>query len=180
VFAAKLAPGAAPALLGRHAHAFTDARVALDALVEGAGALTSRVLGAKDVAGQARALGDWLAARARPLHADAVFSAAVVEAMREDPSITSVALAAARFECSARTLQRLFRRWVGVSPKWVIARYRLHEAMEALERDPQVPLAELAHRLGYFDQSHFTRDFHALVGEPPARYARAFGEADGA
>ena len=31
-----------------------------------------------------------------------------------------------------RTLQRLFSRYVGVSPKWVIQRYRLHEAAERL------------------------------------------------
>ncbi|WP_203699811.1 hypothetical protein [Asanoa iriomotensis] len=28
-------------------------------------------------------------------------------------------------------------------------------------------------RLGYADQGHLTRDFTAVVGEPPACYARA-------
>ena len=32
-------------------------------------------------------------------------------------------------------------------------------------------LAALAVELGWFDQSHFTRDFTALVGQPPAAYA---------
>ena len=32
--------------------------------------------------------------------------------------------------------------------------------------------AEVAAELGYSDQAHLTRDFTALIGEPPARYAR--------
>ena len=58
-----------------------------------------------------------------------------------------------------------------MSPKWVIQRYRLHEAVEQLERGAEVDLAELALQLGYFDQAHFIRDFKALVGRPPGAYA---------
>ena len=39
---------------------------------------------------------------------------------------------AARHAVSTRTLQRLFRRHVGVGPKWVLRRYRLQEAAEQL------------------------------------------------
>ncbi|MCP3138644.1 AraC family transcriptional regulator [Pyxidicoccus sp. QH1ED-7-1] len=31
-------------------------------------------------------------------------------------------------------------------------------------------MADLALRLGYFDQSHFIRDFKAVVGRSPGRY----------
>jgi AraC-like DNA-binding protein len=71
-----------------------------------------------------------------------------------------------------RALQRLFGEYVGVSPKWVIARYRLHEAEARLSAGEDVDLAALALDLGYYDQAHFTRDFQAIVGRPPAAYAR--------
>ncbi|NOJ95925.1 AraC family transcriptional regulator [Corallococcus coralloides] len=71
-----------------------------------------------------------------------------------------------------RTLQRLFNRYVGVSPKWVIQRYRLHEAAERLRETPPPELARLALELGYFDQAHFIRDFRRIVGRTPASYAR--------
>ncbi|GMU10135.1 AraC family transcriptional regulator [Corallococcus caeni] len=71
-----------------------------------------------------------------------------------------------------RTLQRLFNRYVGVSPKWVIQRYRLHEAAERLRGTPPPELARLALELGYFDQAHFIRDFRRVVGHTPAGYAR--------
>ena len=32
-------------------------------------------------------------------------------------------------------------------------------------------MADLAAELGYADQAHFTRDFRALVGVPPSKYA---------
>jgi AraC-like DNA-binding protein len=79
---------------------------------------------------------------------------------------------AARFGINTRTLQRLFSRYVGVSPKWVIQRYRLHEAAERLAAGP-VDHAALALELGYSDQAHFVRDFKTIVGLSPAAYARA-------
>ncbi len=79
---------------------------------------------------------------------------------------------AACFGYSARTLQRLFNDYVGVSPKWVIQRYRLQEAAERLAEGRAPSLEALALELGYFDQAHFNRDFKALVGRTPAEYAR--------
>ena len=73
---------------------------------------------------------------------------------------------------SERTLQRLFRRHVGVGPKWVLQRARLHDAVDRIDRGGVRDLAALAVELGWFDQAHFTRDFTALVGQSPAAYAR--------
>jgi AraC-like DNA-binding protein len=72
---------------------------------------------------------------------------------------------------SSRTLQRLFREYVGVSPKWVLQRVRLHEAAERIADDPRADWAMLALDLGYFDQAHFIKDFKAVVGRAPAEYA---------
>lgn len=79
-----------------------------------------------------------------------------------------------------RTLQRLFHEYVGVSPKWVIQRYRLHEAAQRLAEEPGVALADLALDLGYCDQAHFVRDFKSVVGRPPAAYARSGSPAQAA
>lgn len=80
---------------------------------------------------------------------------------------------AAAAHVSGRTLQRHFGEFVGASPKWVLQRYRLHEANERLKQAPQTPLADLALELGYVDQSHFVRDFKALVGVAPGAYVKA-------
>jgi AraC-like DNA-binding protein len=73
---------------------------------------------------------------------------------------------------SPRALQRLFSDYVGVSPKWVIRRLRLHEAAFRLASAEAFDLTRFAQELGYFDQAHFTRDFKNMVGRAPSQYRR--------
>jgi AraC-like DNA-binding protein len=73
---------------------------------------------------------------------------------------------------SVRTVQRLFSEYVGVGPKWVLQRYRLHEALAQLHAGADTDWARFALGLGYYDQAHFVRDFRALVGRTPAQYER--------
>lgn len=112
--------------------------------------------------------------RGRLVAPDAAVAAVngVVARLMDDRGITRVADVVDRSGMSERRLQRLFAEYVGVNPKWVIRRYRLHEAAERLAADGDVDLAALAAELGYFDQAHFARDFRAIVGIPPAGYAR--------
>ena len=72
-----------------------------------------------------------------------------------------------------RTLQRMFLQYAGVSPTWVIRRYRLLEAAEAVREGRPVSWADIAAALGYADQAHLTRDFRAAIGQTPAAYASA-------
>ena len=73
---------------------------------------------------------------------------------------------------SVRSLQRLFKTYVGLSPKWLIRKYRLHHALEMLE-SKQLSLAELATHLDYADQSHLIRDFNKFLNITPKQYASA-------
>jgi AraC-like DNA-binding protein len=72
-----------------------------------------------------------------------------------------------------RTLQRMFLQYAGVSPMWVIRRYRLLDAAESVQAGTPVSWAEVAAELGYADQAHLTRDFRAAIGQTPAGYASA-------
>jgi AraC-like DNA-binding protein len=96
---------------------------------------------------------------------------AAARTMREGSAELGVADVAAAHGVSARTLQRLFRAHAGVTPKWVLQRYRLHEAAERIASGEATDLAALAQDLGYFDQAHFGNDFRRYVGVPPAAYA---------
>lgn len=73
---------------------------------------------------------------------------------------------------SVRSLHRLFERYVGVSPKWIVRRSRVQEAAERVARGERVRWAVIARDLGYHDQAHLIRDFRAQVGATPAAYAR--------
>ncbi|QJC54546.1 AraC family transcriptional regulator [Paenibacillus albicereus] len=94
----------------------------------------------------------------------------IVTGIQLDRGQRSVEDVAARWGLSSRSLQRLFRTYVGMPPKAVIRRYRLHETMGLASGDPD--WAALALELGYFDQAHLIRDFKAVVGMTPGSYAK--------
>ncbi len=96
----------------------------------------------------------------------------LVERVEEDTSLVRAEQVAALAGVSLRTLQRRFGSYVGISPKWVVQRFRLLDVTSAAHGEAAVDWAELASRLGYADQSHLIRAFTQLVGHPPAAYAR--------
>ncbi len=102
---------------------------------------------------------------------------AIVEQMLNAAPDTRITEIAHDHGLSIRSLQRLFRRYVGASPKWVLSRYRLQEAVERIAAGDCEDFGALAQDLGYFDQPHFNRDFRRLVGCSPARYAHACAQA---
>ena len=93
----------------------------------------------------------------------------LVAEMIEDRSLVRVDQVAALGATSVRSLQRLFATFVGVSPKAVLARYRLQDAAAAIDAGAD-DLAALAASLGWFDQAHFSRDFRSVVGVTPSAY----------
>ncbi len=96
----------------------------------------------------------------------------IVSCILEDPAILTVDALAARTGAGKRSLQRLFREYVGASPKWVIRRYRLHEVVERLNAGQDQNWAETALELGYFDQAHLVNDFRSVTGYSPSHYQR--------
>ncbi len=90
----------------------------------------------------------------------------------ENQDLTRAEELAAHAGVSLRTLQRTFTEYVGVGPKWVIARYRILDAAAAAHAGGPVDWAALAHRLGFADQAHLTRVFTQVVGVPPEAYRR--------
>lgn len=99
--------------------------------------------------------------------------ARIARVAETDRTIRRVADLAALAGSTPRTLQRLFARYAGVSPTWVIRRFRLLEAAEFVRDGEHVEWSAVAADLGYSDQAHLVRDFTANIGTSPAAYARA-------
>ncbi|OBF54388.1 AraC family transcriptional regulator [Mycolicibacterium monacense] len=100
---------------------------------------------------------------------------ALVDRIRDDDRLQRVEHVVAASPWSERTVQRVFRRYVGVPVKWVLCRYRLQQAALEIESTPDVDFADLAARLGWYDQAHFTNDFRAMLGCTPGEYASRHG-----
>jgi AraC-like DNA-binding protein len=114
---------------------------------------------------------DALAAQLPPTRQPSEDTTELAELIARDRSIRRVDELADHAALSVRQLQRRFADHVGVSPKWVIRRYRLYDAAEQAARTEDVDWAALAAELGYADQAHLVRDFADAVGETPQRYA---------
>jgi len=99
----------------------------------------------------------------------------LVDRIRDDDRLHRVEQVMQHSPWSARTTQRVFRRYVGVPVKWVLCRYRLQQAALEIESRPGVDHADLAVRLGWYDQAHFINDFRAMLGTTPGEYAAAHG-----
>ncbi|WP_437923452.1 AraC family transcriptional regulator [Sorangium sp. So ce291] len=65
-----------------------------------------------------------------------------------------------------------FRESMAMPPHRWLLRRRVERA-QALMLDPNLSLAEIAHRCGFSDQSHFTRAFRKLIGVPPSSWRRS-------
>ncbi len=68
-----------------------------------------------------------------------------------------------------RQAERLFRKWIGLGPKAYCRIVRFNQVFR-LVTTRSVPWAEITYLTGYYDQSHFIRDFRAFTGEDPSQY----------
>jgi AraC-like DNA-binding protein len=169
VTAAKFRPGGFAALTGvlpgRDSVAPLDRQLGLSA-----GELLSAVLAEEDDDDRSAVLDAALAPTAPEPPEPYLDLLGLVGAMIDDRELVRVDQVAALGAMSVRSLQRLFATYVGVSPKAVLARYRLQDAAAAIDAGEVADLAGLAASLGWFDQAHFSRDFRSVVGLTPSAY----------
>jgi AraC-like DNA-binding protein len=174
VVGVKLRPAALRRVVDASAADFADCRSDLGPLLALDGrAAAAAVLADAARPGRADRAESFVRAHLLPPDPQVALVQRMIACLEAERELTTVAQLARRFSVGARTLQRLFQDHVGVGPKWVIRRCRLLEAAERLREGPPANLAELAATLGYFDQSHFARDFKAAVGCAPTDFAGA-------
>jgi AraC-like DNA-binding protein len=116
-----------------------------------------------------RAYGDALR-RFLPVDPEGALVNRLVSFVESSSDVTRVAQVCAEFDLSERALQRLVHRRLGLTPKWLIQRRRLQEAVERL-RSRETTLGEVAAVLGYADQPHFIRDFSRVTSMTPGEFA---------
>jgi AraC-like DNA-binding protein len=173
VYAAKFRPGGLAALTGVNARDLRDATVPASEVLDPAITDDLRQLGPDASPDEGKRHFDAVLGRlATTPSDDYLLLLDVIAAMLDDRSLLRVAQVEEKCGVGTRSLQRLFERFVGVSPKWVLSRYRMHDVVTDLDAGYGGSLADLASKYGWFDQAHFTREFNDLVGVPPGAYQR--------
>ena len=119
------------------------------------------------------AFAGWLASFAGPaVSEEALLANRLMDVMGSDASVVRVEDAASVLAVSRRTLQRVARKYIGLSPAALIRRRRLQDAAERTREDPSADLAAIAAELGYADHAHLTNDFQKYLGFTPSTYRR--------
>jgi len=179
VVAAKFVPGGFQPFIGLPMSGLRARVVPLaTAFGRGSGSLVKRVLACADDRRAARLIEAFLLQRL-PTAADASreLATSLVARVTADQALRRTEELARLAGMSVRSLRRLFREYIGVAPKWVIQRARMHEAAERVASGASVGWARLALELGYHDQAHLIRDFKSQIGFTPGQYAKRCAEA---
>ncbi len=173
--AAMTRPGGLGVLVAGSAADFTDRIVGLgQAVGVDEAALTEAITSEPDEAARVGVLAAALEQAVDPQRVQPASEVADLARLAETSrAIRHLADLCAAAGLGQRTLQRMFLHYAGVSPTWVIRRYRLLEAAEAVRDGSAVSWVQVAADLGYADQAHLIRDFRAAIGQTPARYAQA-------
>ncbi|ACL63932.1 transcriptional regulator, AraC family [Anaeromyxobacter dehalogenans 2CP-1] len=96
---------------------------------------------------------------------------AAVQAIRARRGCLRIAGLARQLGVGQDALEKRFLGVVGTSPKQLASLLRLHHAVEL--HLGGASLSSAPYQAGYYDQSHFIREFRAVTGEPPGRYFAA-------
>jgi AraC-like DNA-binding protein len=174
VFGIKFKPGGFRPFLKAPVSSLANRMVPVNSIFgKDADALEEVLLSASDEDEMIAAANEFFVLRAPEPDKTVQLAGDLVERILREPDIKTVDDLAERSGISKRSLQRIFNEYVGINPKWVIRRYRLHELVERLDSGAQMDWAQLALELGYFDQAHLINDFKSIVGRTPVQYQAA-------
>jgi len=174
--AAFTATGAA-AFLRNPLDEFFNATVAMDGLLGSATDLNrvhEQLAEARRHAHRIQSIENFLIACEPNTGSDPLVSAAV-SWIEESQAMARIEELARRIGLSQSALERRFRRVVGASPKKFASIVRLRHILHL--RSKGADFTSIAHAAGYYDQSHFIKDFKRFSGLAPESFFRRAGAA---
>ena len=177
VVGVRFRPAGARAFLGMPMRHATDHRIALaDLFTSDGAALPGDIAAAHGDEDRARIAEAFVLQRiAHHAHQDdaiAQRSAAAIEARAGSIAMEELVAEAG---IGRRQLERRFGDAVGIGPALLAAIFRFRSVFDVIERDGSRPWTDAAIAAGYYDQSHFIREFRRFVGCTPSEFTREHG-----
>lgn len=94
----------------------------------------------------------------------------VMYEIRKDDFFDNMENVAARYGITSRYLQKLFLQYTGLTPKLYSKINRFQNSLKLVAKK-DTSLTSIAYDCGYFDQSHFIREFKSFTGITPSVYS---------
>ncbi len=134
--------------------------------------LHARLYEASSLLARIQLIEEWLISRLSLGKAQDPLIPASLTRLREREGQLPIPELARELAVSQRHLERLYQSQVGMSPKQYARLLRVETARLALKQMNGQSTAGLAAELGFFDQSHFIREFNAVIGMTPYAYVK--------
>lgn len=93
----------------------------------------------------------------------------VMEEISQDDFFDNIENVASRYGITSRYLQKLFLQYTGLTPKLYSKINRFQNSLKLVAKK-DTSLTSIAYDCGYFDQSHFIREFKTFTGLTPSAY----------
>lgn len=94
----------------------------------------------------------------------------IMQELQQDNFFEQINQVARRQGISSRYLQKIFLQYTGLSPKLYSKIHRFQNSL-LLVAQKESNLTNIAYDCGYFDQSHFIRDFKNFTGVAPSAFS---------
>jgi len=91
----------------------------------------------------------------------------VMQELRQDDFFDNIDNVAARYGISSRYLQKIFIQYGGLTPNLFCKINRFTKSLQLVAKKEST-LTSIAYQCGYFDQSHFIKDFRYFTGTTPS------------
>lgn len=162
IIGAYLQPTALKAIFKIDANEFRNQNILLQDIVSGP--ILEQLINAASVHQKIQLLSDFLLVELNKGRCDtnkATFATAMLQNNKTLNEIQS------QMNMSERTLERLLNQHIGMPPKLFSRILRFQSGLNVLRNANFNSLTELSYQNGYFDQSHFIREFREFTGTNP-------------
>lgn len=173
IFGIRFFPAAASFLLKEEINRFNDGVFDLTSVLGNSiKELHAQLKDAKSAAPQVELVDNYLLKKLNPLTKTLNRIDLVQKVMNElshKDFFDNINNVAERYGISARYLQKVFLHYTGLTPKLYSKINRFQNSLLLLNKGDQ-PLTAIAYECGYFDQSHFIREFKSFTGFAPSGF----------
>jgi len=93
----------------------------------------------------------------------------VIHELKQEDFFDNIENVASRYGITSRYLQKIFLQHTGLTPKLYCKINRFQNSLLLIARS-NLSLTAIAYECGYFDQSHFIREFKSFTNTPPSGF----------
>lgn len=94
----------------------------------------------------------------------------------QEPTLDSIELISQKTGYSQKQFIQLFKKYVGLTPKYFQRVQRFNKVLQEVERQNKINWSALSYDCGFYDQAHFIREFRKFSGFNPTDFLREKGE----